>query len=353
MRWGEASIRPDALRWCARCIPFSRPSPGDRGDGGRAIQCGRNRIGLDHLRPPIHGAGENRGAAVRRLRPALERAYVVLDAARRRDIILTTPKPRDGPRAGTGRGRRTARGSRRARRMAVALMARSMSLFVDPPEVIRATIRSIKMFRLEAPRRHAFEPLYPCRQHRGERPRQDHHRRQSAGYRRAAVGRQVFLRDRSEDEAEDRLPKLDKIVFHEKLGTQGERVQRIAALAKELAPLVGADEAWPSAPRIWPRRSRYRNGRRVSGIAGADGRYYATAQGEYLSVAAACRSITSRRGQATGFERSVSIAVALADKIDTLVGFGRSTRSLPEQGPLCAKTRGVGVIRLILETGYG
>ena len=40
---------------------------------------------------------------------------------------------------------------------------------------------------------------------------------------------------------EERLPKLDAIVFHEKLGTQGERVKRIAALARELAPIVGAD----------------------------------------------------------------------------------------------------------------
>ncbi len=53
---------------------------------------------------------------------------------------------------------------------------------------------------------------------------------------------------------EDRLPKLDNIVFHEKLGTQGERVKRIAALARELAPLVGADAGHGRARRdSWPR----------------------------------------------------------------------------------------------------
>ena len=53
---------------------------------------------------------------------------------------------------------------------------------------------------------------------------------------------------------EDRLPKFEQIVFHEKLGTQAERIKRIERLAAEIAPLVGADvEKAERAPRIWRR----------------------------------------------------------------------------------------------------
>jgi glycyl-tRNA synthetase beta chain len=87
---------------------------------------------------------------------------------------------------------------------------------------------------------------------------------------------------------EARLPKLDSIVFHEKLGTQGERVKRIAALAKRLAPIVGAD------PDKAERAATLCKADLVSEMVGEFpelqglmGRYYASAQGEDASVAAA------------------------------------------------------------------
>ena len=52
---------------------------------------------------------------------------------------------------------------------------------------------------------------------------------------------------------EDRLPKFENIVFHEKLGTQGERIKRIERLAAEIAPLVAPMSKRQSAPRIWRR----------------------------------------------------------------------------------------------------
>ena len=71
---------------------------------------------------------------------------------------------------------------------------------------------------------------------------------------------------------EDRLPKFKQIVFHEKLGTQAERIERIERLAAELAPLVGADVAKTRARRA-PRqgRSAHRSGRRIPRSAGPDG----------------------------------------------------------------------------------
>ena len=90
--------------------------------------------------------------------PSLERANVVLDAARRRDIILHDAQgSRHRAGAGAGRGRGPARGSRRPRRMAGHADGHVRRGFLSiPPEVIRATIRvNQKCFVLEAPRRRA------------------------------------------------------------------------------------------------------------------------------------------------------------------------------------------------------
>ena len=72
-------------------------------------------------------------------------------------------------------------------------------------------------------------------------------------------------KDKSAKPLDQRLEKLDRVVFHEKLGTQGERIARIEALARELAPKVGAD-AELAAPRGPSRQGRScdRDGRRVS-----------------------------------------------------------------------------------------
>jgi len=115
-------------------------------------------------------------------------------------------------------------------------------LFVDPARGDpRDDPRQSKMFCLEAPRRHAVEPLYPRRHIETS----DNGETIIGGNQRVIAARlsdaKFFYETDLKTKLEDRLPKLDKIVFHEKLGTQGERVQRIAALAKELAPLVGAD----------------------------------------------------------------------------------------------------------------
>ena len=115
-----------------------------------------------------------------------------------------------------------------------------------PDEVIRATIRNNqKCFVLRDPQTaQARQQVHPGRQHRGERRRQGDRRRQRARDPRAAVRRQVLLRDRSEDAGwKTGCRNSSSIVFHEKLGTQAERIARIVALAGQLAPLVGADVA--------------------------------------------------------------------------------------------------------------
>jgi glycyl-tRNA synthetase beta chain len=153
---------------------------------------------------------------------------------------------------------------------------------------------------------------------------------------------------------EDRLPKLDKIVFHEKLGTQGERVKRIEALARELAPIVRAD------PDKAARGARLAKADLVSEMVGEFpelqglmGRYYAAHQGEEPSVAAAIEEHYKPQGPSDRMPSDpVSIAVALADKIDTLVGFWAiDEKPTGSKDPYALRRAALGVIRIVLENG--
>ena len=122
---------------------------------------------------------------------------------------------------------------------------------------------------------------------------------------------------------EDRLPKFEQIVFHEKLGTQAERIERIERLAAELAPLVGADVAKAErAAQLCKADLLTEVVGEFPELQGLMGRYYAEAQGEDEAVAHACEDHYRPKGPDDLVPADpVSIAVALADKIDTLVGF--------------------------------
>ncbi len=122
---------------------------------------------------------------------------------------------------------------------------------------------------------------------------------------------------------EARLPKFEQIVFHEKLGTQGERIKRIERLAAEIAPLVGADvEKAKRAAHLAKADLLTEVVGEFPELQGLMGKYYALAQGEDASVAAASEEHYKPQGPADRVPTDpVSVAVALADKIDTLVGF--------------------------------
>jgi glycyl-tRNA synthetase beta chain len=122
---------------------------------------------------------------------------------------------------------------------------------------------------------------------------------------------------------EDRLPKFEHIVFHEKLGTQAERIARIERLAAELAPLVGADvEKAKRAARLCKADLLTEVVGEFPELQGLMGKYYAEAQGEDEAVAHACEDHYKPKGPDDLVPSDpVSVAVALADKIDTLIGF--------------------------------
>jgi len=152
----------------------------------------------------------------------------------------------------------------------------------------------------------------------------------------------------------DRVPKLEGIVFHEKLGSQYRRVQRVWQLAREIAPLVGAD------PDLAERAAILAKADLVSlmvgefpELQGVMGRYYALDQEENASVANAIAAHYKPLGPSDEVPREpVAIAVALADKLDMLVGFW-AIDEIPtgSRDPYALRRAALGVIRIILENG--
>ena len=142
---------------------------------------------------------------------------------------------------------------------------------------------------------------------------------------------------------EDRLPKFEQIVFHEKLGTQAERIARIVALAGHLAPIVGADVAKAErAAQLCKADLLTEVVGEFPELQGLMGRYYAEAQGEDEAVAHAIEDHYKPKGPDDLVPADpVSVAVALADKIDILdrlLGDRRKADGI--EGPLCAASRG-------------
>ena len=119
------------------------------------------------------------------------------------------------------------------------------------------------------------------------------------------------------------LPKLDAITFHEKLGTQGERVLRLMKLARELAPLVGADpDKAERAAQLCKADLVSETVGEFPELQGLIGRYLALEAGEDAEIADAIADHYKPAGQGDDAPAApVSIAVALADKLDMLVGF--------------------------------
>ncbi|WP_431014979.1 glycine--tRNA ligase subunit beta [Bradyrhizobium pachyrhizi] len=151
---------------------------------------------------------------------------------------------------------------------------------------------------------------------------------------------------------EDRLPKFEQIVFHEKLGTQAERIKRIERLAAEIAPLVDADVA---KTRRAARLAKADLLTEVVGefpeLQGLMGKYYALAQGEDASVAAASEEHWKPQGPTDRAPTDpVSVAVALADKLDTLAGFWAiDEKPTGSKDPYALRRAALGAIRLIVE----
>lgn len=155
---------------------------------------------------------------------------------------------------------------------------------------------------------------------------------------------------------DQRMAKLDalNVTFHAKLGTQGERVARIRELAKVLAPIVGADLALVDRAVVLAKADlRTEAVGEFPELQGAMGRKYALLQGENISVAAAIEDHWKPNGPSDRLpEDKVGLTVALADKLDTLVGFWAiDEKPTGSKDPYALRRAALGVVRMILEKG--
>ncbi|MBB5274623.1 glycyl-tRNA synthetase beta chain [Rhizobium rosettiformans] len=155
---------------------------------------------------------------------------------------------------------------------------------------------------------------------------------------------------------DQRMAKLDalNVTFHAKLGTQGQRVARIRELAKVLAPIVSADAALVDRAVVLAKADlRTEAVGEFPELQGAMGRKYALLQGEDASVAAAIEDHWKPNGPSDRLpEDKVGLTVALADKLDTLVGFWAiDEKPTGSKDPYALRRAALGVVRMILEKG--
>ncbi|RYE35328.1 MAG: glycine--tRNA ligase subunit beta [Hyphomicrobiales bacterium] len=382
MRWGKASAAGASLRWV-------RPL--------HSILC---TFGAAEVEDPeivpfevdgIVSGNATRGhrfhapatITVKRLEDyvaSLEKAKVVLDADRRKEIILT-----DARNLAFAQGLDLVEDEGLLEEVAglvewpIVLMGSFEERFLDiPGEVIRATIRANqKCFVLRDPATGTIANRFLLTANLAA----------SDGGAAIVAGNERVVRARLSDAAyfwqtdrgalpdidtlkesaeklgldlakplDQRMAKLDKlgVVFHAKLGTQGERVQRIAALARELAPIVGAD---PDKAERAARLAKADLPTEMVGefpeLQGLMGRKYAELQGEDASVAAAVEEHYKPLGPSDRVPTDpVSVAVALADKLDTLVGFWAiDEKPTGSKDPYALRRAALGVIRLVVENG--
>jgi len=359
MRWGERSARPGALQWVRplhaiiATFGLETEEPDVVKFAVDGIEAGQTTFGHRFMAPaPI---------PVRRFEDyeaKLLDAKVVLDPERRKDTIVT-----DARQLAFAQGFELVEDQALLDEVAgliewpVVLMGSFDQEFLSiPGEVIRATIRNNqKCFVVRDPKTTRLTNKFILT---ANIEASDGGKAIVAGNGRVIRARlsdaKFFYETDLKTKLEDRLPKFDEIVFHEKLGTQGERIARIEHLASEIALSVGADAE---------------KARRAAHLAKADlltevvgefpelqglmGKYYALAQGEDASVAAASEEHYKPQGPNDRVPSDpVSIAVALADKIDTLVGFWAiDEKPTGSKDPYALRRAALGVIRLIIENG--
>jgi len=149
-----------------------------------------------------------------------------------------------------------------------------------------------------------------------------------------------------------RISRLGQVVYHNRLGTQLERVERVAQLASDIARALGADHVMAG------RAARLAKADLITGMVGEFpelqgimGRYYALHDGEPATIANAIAEHYQPRFAGDRLpEHPVSCAVALADKLETLAGlFGIGQLPTGDRDPFALRRHALGVIRILIE----
>ncbi len=149
-----------------------------------------------------------------------------------------------------------------------------------------------------------------------------------------------------------RIPELAKVVYHNKLGTLGERVTRVSKLAGEIAVLIGADKARAERGALLAKADLVTQMvGEFPALQGTMGRYYALHDGEPADVAAACAEHYQPRFAGDALPSpGVPTAVALADKLEALAGlFGTGQTPTGDKDPFALRRHALGVIRILIE----
>jgi glycyl-tRNA synthetase beta chain len=357
MRWGARSEKSGSLSWVRplhkiiATFGLETEEPDVVNFAVDGIKAGQTTFGHRFMAP--------HAISVRRFEDyesKLLAAKVVLDPERRKDTILT-----DAKQLAFAQGFELVEDQVLLDEVAglvewpVVLMGSFDEEFLSiPGEVIRATIRNNqKCFVVSDPKTGKLTNKFILTANIEA----------SDGGKAIVAGNERVIRARLSDakffyetdlktKLEDRLPKFEKIVFHEKLGTQGERIKRIERLAAEIAPLVGADvEKTKRAAHLAKADLLTDVVGEFPELQGLMGKYYALAQGEDSSVAAASEEHYKPQGPNDRVPTDkVSIAVALADKIDTLVGFWAiDEKPTGSKDPYALRRAALGVIRIAIE----
>ncbi|NEW90115.1 glycine--tRNA ligase subunit beta [Rhodopseudomonas sp. WA056] len=357
MRWGARSAKPGALQWVrplhsiVATFGIDTEEPDVVHFNVDGIEAGQATRGHRFMAPDAF--------EVRRFEDyeaKLFAAKVVLDPARRKDIILADAKT-----LAQAQNYELVEDQGLLDEVSglvewpVPLMGSFDKDFLSiPDEVIRATIRANqKCFVVADPATGKLANKFILT---ANIEASDGGAAITAGNERVIRARlsdaKFFYETDLKTKLEDRLPKFDQIVFHEKLGTQAERIERIERLAAEIAPLVGADvEKTKRAAKLCKADLLTEVVGEFPELQGLMGKYYALAQGEDASVAAACEEHYKPQGPADRVPTDpVSIAVALADKLDTLVGFWAiDEKPTGSKDPYALRRAALGVIRLIVD----
>ena len=228
--------------------------------------------------------------------------------------------------------------------------------FLDlPPEVIRTSMRvHQRYFAVRDPATGGLAPHFVVA---ANIEATDGGRTIAAGNARVLTARLKDARffweeDKRGDNFERWLKKLEGVTFHAKLGTMAERVARIEALARRLAPVVGAD------PDLTAKAARLAKADLASGMVGefpelqgVMGGYYAREAGLEAPVVEAVREHYRPQGPSDAVPAGpVAVAVALADKLDTLTGFfGIDEKPTGSRDPYALRRAALGVIRIVLD----
>ncbi len=352
MRWGGSAFQWVRPLHNILCLFDGRPVPGSLDIGGEALDFNGTTVGHRFLAP-----GEIAVKSAADYRASLENAFVLADPDERRARIEKAAKSvAEDIGCFVREDQALLNEVTGLVEWPVAIAGRIDAGFMDlPPEVLITSMRSHqKYFALET----ADKQMAPHFIAVADMETGDEGKSVAAGNERVLRARladaQFFWDQDRKTPLADRIEALEGITFHAKLGTVGAKMRRIHDRARELAPGVGVDE------NLAKRGAELSKADLTTGMVGefpelqgVMGRYYALEDGEDAAVADAVAGHYSPQGPSDDCPSDpLAVAVALADKIDTLAAFwliGETPTG--SRDPYGLRRAALGIIRLIVENG--